>query len=91
MSKVQKNCFLAECVAALIDKHEEETGASFPRLVVASLLCYTFERASARDNTRPAGHNHNWIKYASRIQRGDMTIDDVAKEIGVTLTPWSGT
>lgn len=65
----------------MVDAPSELSGASFTRLSTASFLAYLFDGVALRDDSRSAGPDYYWMRYAVRLERGDLTIDDIANDM----------
>ena len=73
MAKVQKTFYLNEELDRVIDALTQGTGASFTKIVTASLIKYLFG-----DFLLPRNQDQLWMRLAVALERGDLTLPYVA-------------
>ena len=73
MGRNQITIYAKAEIVALVREHEIATGASATRILTAALLQYFL---SEREGPDPA-----WIARAVRLAKGQVTINDLRKEL----------
>ncbi len=77
VAKKQKNALLDEGVCELVDILQKLSGATFPRIVTAALMQYIFDGLQDADPDNLPGPDPLWMNIAVRIERGELSVDDV--------------
>jgi hypothetical protein len=74
MGKKQKNALLDDGVCALVEYMQRISGASFPRLVTASLLKYIFGPLQPPESDGSPSDRHLWMTFAVAVEEGELDV-----------------
>jgi hypothetical protein len=73
MAKVSKSLYLNDQLSQVVDAVSESTGATFTKIVTASLIQYLFG-----DLEPPSP---SWMRLAMALERGDSTVPEIVLRI----------
>jgi len=74
MGKKQKNALLDDGVCSLVEYMQRISGATFPRLVTASLLKYIFGPLQPPESDGEPSDRHLWMTLAVRVEEGELDV-----------------
>lgn len=81
MAKTQKTFYLDDNLAGLIDEYQAATGVPFTRVITSAILSYLFDGLQNPDPLAPVGPDPTWMTVAWRLERGDVTLDELPEWI----------
>ena len=81
MATVSKSFMLNHGLSEVLDAYSASTGVSFTKIVTAALLNYLFNKLDEPEHMQRYGPDSTWMEVAWRLDRGDVSIDQVPMKI----------